>query len=675
MMYAPRRREDDMQTNVSGRLRRMPALTRATILMPIFEAVVNAIQAIHARGGAGQIRIQLHRDGTQLATERGAQPVQSCTIVDDGIGFNDENFASFSTTYSLHKEHIGGKGLGRFTWLKAFESVEVVSVYTDGKGWYERRFSFLPRNNGVTGDSVVPTTVHRQHTEIRMRNLVPECAAIFPRSLPSIAERIIEHCMLYFLDNAAPIIALSDDEDLFLLGDMYTRVYQMHAIVDRFAIGAHQFKVHHVRHFASGEREHRLHLCANYRSVESELLKRHIPALVGRLQEHERSFVWSSYISSAYFDERVDMERDRINIPQGDEETLDEQLGVPTRVDVRSRVVRLVRAHLEPLLRPIRQATEERVGRYVRNKAPRHRPILKHCRQVLDDIPPNATESTIEECLNRAHYEHEKTIRGLREELAHHPMRTADDFARLQARFNEYIDGINEYGAATLAQHVVYRRLMLDLLAESLKRDDKGDYMNEDRVHGIIFPLRHTSNDVLYEQQNLWIVDERLSFHWFLASDLPFNDMKDVVGVDGLGRADIIVFDRPHAFVEDKGALSSVVIVEFKKPMRADYSRKDPVTQVFEYIEKLRGGGQVDVSGRPIALAANARFYCYIICDITTAVENAANRATLTKSPDGLGFFGYIGPYNAYMEVISYTKLVDDAEKRNRILFEKLSLV
>jgi len=33
-----------------------------------------------------------------------------------------------------------------------------------------------------------------------------------------------------------------------------------------------------------------------------------------------------------------------------------------------------------------------------------------------------------------------------------------------------------------------------------------------------------------------------------------------------------------------------------------------------------------------------------------------------------------IPPYNAYIEIISYDKLLEDANKRNQVLFDKLNL-
>jgi hypothetical protein len=38
--------------------------------------------------------------------------------------------------------------------------------------------------------------------------------------------------------------------------------------------------------------------------------------------------------------------------------------------------------------------------------------------------------------------------------------------------------------------------------------------------------MRTTSDDVPFEQQNLWIIDERLTFHYFLSSDQPLSTIR-----------------------------------------------------------------------------------------------------------------------------------------------------
>ena len=58
------------------------------------------------------------------------------------MGFNDDNFKSFNTADSTYKLHRGGKGVGRFLWLKAFDKVEIESIYGQNGTKRLRKFEF-----------------------------------------------------------------------------------------------------------------------------------------------------------------------------------------------------------------------------------------------------------------------------------------------------------------------------------------------------------------------------------------------------------------------------------------------------------------------------------------------------------------------------------------------------
>ncbi len=129
-------------------------------LWPLFEAVVNSVHAIQERkdvSGAGRIEIQIRREQGALALggDHGIPDITGFEIIDDGAGFTDENFLSFGTSYSTRKAEIGGKGVGRLVWLKAFDRAHVTSAYRDANGWHRRTFDFQPTKRGVEHPSVV----------------------------------------------------------------------------------------------------------------------------------------------------------------------------------------------------------------------------------------------------------------------------------------------------------------------------------------------------------------------------------------------------------------------------------------------------------------------------------------------------------------------------------------
>jgi len=231
------------------------------------------------------------------------------------------------------------------------------------------------------------------------------------------------------------------------------------------------------------------------------------------------------------------------------------------------------------------------------------------------------------------------------------------------------------WGKSSLAQYVAHRRVILDFLERSLPSDpETGKYPLEEIIHRIIYPMRTTSDDVPYEQQNLWIIDERLAYHGFLASDMPLNTAT-VLSNNSDSRPDLMIFERALTFAEDDSALNSLVIVEFKKPDRSDYRKEDPVDQVYRLIREIKSGHFKDKNGREIKVQSDRiPAYAYVICDTTKEVEIIAQNKGLLPTPDQLGYYGYNPNLSAYIEIISYTKLLRDAKKRNRILFDKLHL-
>jgi hypothetical protein len=140
---------------------------------------------------------------------------------------------------------------------------------------------------------------------------------------------------------------------------------------------------------------------------------------------------------------------------------------------------------------------------------------------------------------------------------------------------------------------------------------------------------------------------------------------------------DLLVLDivnHAFAFSEDKEPVGPIVVIEFKKPERIGY-KEDPVSQVYRMIRDIRAGDMKDKSGRRVRPASqNIPAFCYVMCDLTPGLETLVQNMGGRRTPDNLGYYGYNENLNAYYEVISYTKLLADAKKRNRILFDKLNL-
>ena len=133
-----------------------------------------------------------------------------------------------------------------------------------------------------------------------------------------------------------------------------------------------------------------------------------------------------------------------------------------------------------------------------------------------------------------------------------------------EAKLNDFIERANELGKSSLAQYVVHRKVILDFTGKEPPANPETGKYPLGIIHKIIYPMRTTSDDVPYEQQNLWIIDERLSYHGFLASDMRLDNIGPLAN-SSESRPDIMIFERALSFAEDDAALNSLVIVEFEK--------------------------------------------------------------------------------------------------------------
>ncbi|MFH4268232.1 ATP-binding protein, partial [Acinetobacter baumannii] len=76
-----------------------------------------------------------------------------------------------------------------------------------------------------------------------------------------------------------------------------------------------------------------------------------------------------------------------------------------------------------------------------------------------------------------------------------------------------------------LANYVTHRRVIIDLLQKTIGLLDDGKYAREEMIHELIMPMQKDSSEVFLDSCNLWLIDERLAFHNYLASDKTINAM------------------------------------------------------------------------------------------------------------------------------------------------------
>lgn len=672
-----------MDVDIRGRVANVK-LSRSRCLLPLFEAIMNSLHAIEeAQATDGRIEIRVERDKSQKSLfedDTSSFPVSGFVVIDNGVGFTDHHFRSFCKSDTTEKFKRGGKGVGRFLWLKAFKQAEVKSIFRDNGEMKKREFIFALTDTGVSplNPPAKPCDIATAETQVRLSGFISDYQQRCPKRSEVIANRIVEHFLELFILRKCPksMLLVDDVEDTRIdLNRRYSSEMKLDSKTQPFQIRGEKFKITHVRLAAAHAQDHVLNFCAHGRVVRSEPLAKLLPYIDSSIPDgvNGRAFVYSGNVSGDFLNENVMSERTHFDISEESS-----PLGFPDDLswsDLIAASLPKTKTFLAPFIEPLNTAKQERIREYIQSKAPQYRHLLTQCKAELDELPSNLSDDKLDLELYKIDQRHDADLRVRYEKLLASGDKTALSHDEQRKRFEQFLEDWNEAGMAKLARHVSHRKATLAFLEQRLGLQDGMKYALEEAIHEVIFPLKATSNEVRSDQMNLWILDEKLAFHSYLASDKRFDQMGDTLEVESGDRPDLAIFGHPIAFADSGPRFGSVVLVEFKRPSRDDYNEKDdknPIQQVYGYVTLIKGGKTKDRLGRQITVPSTTPFYAYIVCDMTPTLEQQAVYAQLTKTPDGLGYFGYNAQIGVYVEIISFPKLVDDAKKRNAAFFEKL---
>lgn len=657
--------------NMKGRVKNF-SLPKNRPLVPLYEAVVNSIHSIKERREMdcsfekGSITIDVIRSSQLSIGDNENLPIESFKITDNGIGFNEENMKSFLESDSTYKAEIGGKGVGRFSWLKAFKSVQVSSVFQEELTFYKRDFLFDLVREGID-DKIAEDDTNDVSTTIVLDTYLPSYSDYVPKQISTIANKIIQHCLVYFLDDHCPQIIIRDSADMIHLNSLFKEKFKIEENMSDITIEDENFHLLHLKIEDRSFQGNRLYLCANHRLVDSKDLEKIIVDLDSQIFERY-GFWYIGVLTGDYLDNNVDMNRLSFTIMESGKNLLHE---ISMENIVKDSCM-YIKGFLEEYLKPIADEKLERIKDYTISIAPQFRHLLKYMPDKVEAIKPNLSEDQLDDALyeikRRFDKQAQKDQKKLFEELDQSIMNEEE----YEIFFKEQMEKISDANSAVLAEYVTHRRIIIELFERGLRRQEDGKFNKEKYMHNLIYPMKGTSDDISHESHNLWLIDEKLSYCNFISSDLPFDNDYDEK------RLDIMMLDHPVAVSDDKNdgsIFDTIIIFELKRPMRMNYSDSDnPITQLYDYVRKIRNGKAKDKYHRPIRVSETTKFYLYAVCDITPQLTRFIEQFGFTATPDSLGYYSFNKIYNAYFEILSFDKIVNDARKRNRVLFDKLGL-
>ena len=653
-----------LKTDLVGKVNNLKSFKNEALL-PLFEAISNSIYAIEERGNLaeGKITVRVIRVKQQPLPDMDMHEEHNIVgfeIEDNGVGFDEKNYESFRTAETTYKLDKGGKGVGRFYWLKAFKKVEIESVYCyeDGKNF--RKFEF--DLNDAIQEKEHTSTQKEQITTVKLIGFKEEY-----RTLPTaykgggkIAQRILEHCMSYLIGDVVHQIYLVDGNNTISINKMFGDIEQ-DICTEKVEIKNYDFMISHLKLYSTYAKMHKIVFCANNREVTSY----DIPKLLGtsvQFDESGNKFFYCAYVSSEYLDCHVDTSRMEFNIPQtnGTFDYVDYPLSME---DIKNIVTEKSKNYLARYLDIIKQQKHDLIQKYVSEENPTLRAVPTYCPEIFDEIEPNTSEEGINEVLYKYKGKTEYKIRKYSTKL----LKTQNKgIAEIEKELKETIDKLDAFQKDQLVGYVLFRKMIIDLLYKKIELNTESKYSNEDIIHDIIFPRKATTDQLRFEDHNLWIIDERLTYHETASSD---NRLCDITTSESEARPDVVVFSE----IDDDKIARAVSILEFKKAQRESYN-ENPTEQVLKYVRKIRNNKVKMPNGRPLNVNDTTRFYCYVICDLTKKIKEFAEDSNYAELKGEMGYYLYNRRLNSHIEIIAYDKLIVDVKQRHKAFFEKLGV-
>lgn len=174
---------------------------------PLFEAFTNSLESIRMRQAREDvfqpyITITLNFN-SDLESER--VDLQSINIIDNGIGFDSENFNRLKT-FKDDTKGFNNRGSGRIQMIHSFQIVNYKSSYKENGNIYHREFTLSKISRFIDNNSIIYNTqepILKQNEEVRteleLLNPITKDGKEFTKvSVDDIKKILINHYILAF---------------------------------------------------------------------------------------------------------------------------------------------------------------------------------------------------------------------------------------------------------------------------------------------------------------------------------------------------------------------------------------------------------------------------------------------------------------------------------------------
>lgn len=442
-----------IEDDVIGRVRNT-RLKKSQSLIAVFEAVVNSLHAIEDAQRPGVIEVAIVRAPQATIDKHIRPPIIGFEVIDNGIGFTEANYKSFCTADSRLKLGRGGKGIGRFVWLKAFSKVAISSIYVEGGKTMRRSFEFVAQENPIQNIQVEPSE-SEPRTIVSMTGIRPGYEGGFPATAAALADRLTRHLLVFLIQpNCAEIRVVDRDVEDYIDVKSHFDEHLLIAVTRQiFKVKNETFELTLVYMHAGADPNHKLVLCADGREVMTYPLHNVLPDVRARAipsPDGRPSEVWA-VVSGSYLNGAVSQERTGFMFADGDSADAD-ALDL-TWKELQDGIAEACGSALAEFLQRVEEEKVRRIERFAMYEEPEYRVLLKHAPEAIRKIPADIPDSRLDIELHKLLHGVELQLKEEGKEFL-----TATDSANedpeYRERYDRYIEKLLDYRQSELAKYV-----------------------------------------------------------------------------------------------------------------------------------------------------------------------------------------------------------------------------
>ena len=593
-------------------------LRSKSILIPVYEAITNSI---HANATDIDINFITESDLT------GNQSITDITIVDNGDGFNKENLNSFLTLYSGHKIKLGAKGIGRLSFLKFFNTVKINSITNENQK-VEIDFSMPFIKDKINIENLKKT--EDKQTTINFIECKKDYQFDRSIAIDGIKEKIIEHfsILLFFRKSKNIIIniKMNQEKASITLNDIPRFKIRQFEIEKNNINNSKDIAYFDINYFIEKDSTKSSidgYYCANERQVLT-FQERGIELFLP--QKNKALF----FITSKYFDDRVNDARDEIAIMEKDTDIFN----FLSFDDIKHKLQQEIFNILKEEFPTIDDDNKKQIEKFKYDNP-----------ELIGFIDENPKSFFI------AKDEKERALARLQKEK--------EEFERKKNTKNvsreEIIQRAEAIGALQLVSYLKYRREIIEQFAKYDLTKEK----EEEKVRNHILKRGLEGSDyspISIKENNLWLLDDKFMSYNYAASEKAINTLLKNAGLDKADSRD--KFDI--GIYCNNENIKKVILVEMKKFTSNYKVAGEGINQLYIYATRLRDSGIDEI-------------YLYLIAEVDEDFRKliiGKEGFTRVFSQDGEIYQRNYNDVNAFVQVISPKALIADANSRNKTFLD-----